>query len=130
MSFVRIELPSMELRIDAAAIVEELNRSTAEHFARSFLAGRTPDGGALPRNKKGRPMGVGSGTIATRWERSATSGDASQAIADNGPYMEGGYYYAVQRLLDAGADIVSTEGQTDALISRIVSLAADRAVEL
>lgn len=120
----------IDLDVDASRLVAKLNLATAEHFRRSNLAGRTPDGRALPTNSKGQPLGRGSGTIANYWEIGGVEGDKLAATAANGPYMEGGYRFVVLRLEDEGASMVSMGGQTDALIDGIVSAEADRMVGL
>ena len=129
---MRIEVTAdpLGVEVDALALIVQLERVMPTYYAQAFLRGRRPEGGALPLNKKGQPMAVGDGTIATNWVTTTPQGNAELAGFSTGPFTEGGYWYAVRRLLELDASPVSAEGKAGALIDRVVSAAADAAVGL
>jgi hypothetical protein len=127
---VEVEADELDVKVDAIGLIVELARVMPEHYAGSFLRGQRPEGGAMPLNKKGQPMAVGDGTIATNWVTTSPSGNAELAEFETGPYMEGGYFYAVRRLEELGSSPVSSEGKSAALIDEVVAAAADAAVGL
>jgi hypothetical protein len=103
---VRVEVTAdpLDVEVNALELIVDLARVMPEYYKRTFLAGDLPEGGAAPRNKKGQPMGVGSGTIATNWETSSPSGDARAASFTTAPYQEGGRQPRERRGRGRGAD--------------------------
>jgi hypothetical protein len=128
----RIDVDADPLNVEAnpLELVTELADVMPSYFARQLLAGNRPEGGALPANKSGKPLGLGNGTIATQWWTTQASGNEQMAGFSTGPYQEGGHFYAVRAMVEAGASPVSSEGNAGALIDKIVGRAADRAVGL
>ena len=114
--------------IKAIVTVADLGPTMGKFYARSLDMGRKPDGGAMPLNDKGEPLGRGSGTIARNWTTSSPVGDKTSASISTAPYQEGGHFYAVRSMVERGASPVGSEGKAGALIDAIVSEHADRAV--
>jgi hypothetical protein len=127
---ITVEADDLDVEVDAFALVEALAVNLGEHYARQLLRGQRPEGGALPPNSKGEPLGRGDGTIATNWVVEPASGSKARAKSATGPYQEGGYHYAVRAMVDRGASPVSSDGKAGDIIIRIVDEAADRAVGL
>ena len=59
--------PPIKLRVDTAAIVEQVTTEMHRHWQQQTRAGRQPEGGALPRNKEGQALGVGGGSLLQGW---------------------------------------------------------------
>jgi hypothetical protein len=127
---VTVEIEPLEVHVDALALVDALAVELAEFYAAQMLRGRTPDGGAMPTNKRGQPLGLGDGTIPRNWEIERGAGDERAASSSTGPYQEGGYYYPVRRLVELGASPVGYDGKAGDLIEGIIDQAADRAIGL
>ena len=126
---IKVQLPDLELHFDARRLVDDLATELSEHFAKSMLAGRLPDGSSTPTNKKGQPYGRGDGTIARNWEVGRATGTKARASSTSAPYQEGGYFYVVRSLEAKGASPAATDGKAGQLIDRIVAREADRAVK-
>ena len=127
---VDMDIEPLDIAADAAELIQDLAEVMPEHYAAQLLRGQRPEGGAMPVNKKGQPLGLGSGTIATQWWTTAAAGTPKLASFSTGPFQEGGYHYAVRALVERGASPVSAEGKAGALIDEALERAADRAVGL
>jgi hypothetical protein len=127
---IEVHVEPLNIEVNALGLAQALASAMPGFYARQMLRGRKPDGGAMPTNKRGEPLGLGNGTIATNWWASAPSGSASSAEFSTGPYQEGGYFYPVRALVERGSSPVGAEGQAGALIDQIVAEAADRAIGL
>lgn len=114
---IRIETPDLSIRLDMGRVAKAAAEGHAKHCARALLAGQRADGrGPLPRNKKGLPLGRGSGTIAHQWSVERGQGGAASSV----PFQEGGYRYAVRRIEREGADIASVDGAAERAIKSAV----------
>jgi hypothetical protein len=127
---IDVEADDLDVSVDALALVEALAASMPQYYAAAMLRGRTPDGGAMPTNKAGKPLGLGDGTIPNNWWTTSPGGSPQLAGFSTGPYQEGGYFYPVRSLVERGASPVGAEGKAGDLIDAIVSKAADKAVGL
>ena len=131
MSFrIEVTIDPLGVEVDALQLIAELAEQLPQHYIDSFRRGQRPEGGAMPLNKRGKPIGVGSGTIANNWVTTPPSGGKLLASFETGPYTDGGYFYPIRRLVELGSNPVSAEGLAGALINAAVSRAADRAVGL
>ena len=127
---IEIEADPLDVEVNALELAADLAEVMPGYYARQLLRGQRPEGGALPANKSGQPIGVGSGTLATQWWTSTPTGTPTLASFSTGPFQEGGYFYAVRSMVEKGASPVSAEGKAGALIDEVVARAADRAVGL
>lgn len=125
-----MEADELDVAVNSLALIEALADTMPDYYAGQLLRGQRPEGGAMPTNKKGQPLGLGSGTVATSWWATTPSGTPELATFSTGPYQEGGHFYAVRALVERGSSPVSSEGKAGALIDQLVQAAADRAVGL
>lgn len=126
---ITMKAEPMAIEVDALALTEDLARTLGSYYAKQLEQGRRPEGGALPLNKKGQPIGRGSGTISDNWVTGTAHGSKSSASSSTSPWQEGGYFYAVRSMTEKGASPVSVEGRAGELISAVIARHADRMVK-
>ena len=127
---IEVEADELDVHVDAFALAEELAVTLGEHYASQLLRGDRPEGGALPANAKGEPLGRGDGTIAENWWVEHAKGTDRLASSSTGPHQEGGYFYAVRAMVKRGASPVSDEGLAGAKIEAVIERHADETVGL
>ncbi len=116
-----VETPEIGLELDARTIADALAEGMTDYWANQLRRGQRAEGGPMPLNSKGSPLGQGSGGIADGWTTERAQGGKDRATASSRPGQEGGYFWAVRSIQRRpGADIVSTDGQAARELDRII----------
>jgi hypothetical protein len=110
-------------RLDVGAMAEAVATRMRDHWRANMLGGVMADGQPLPTNRKGEPLGVGSGTIITGWkvERSGDSATVS-------PYQGGEYSSAVRYLVNRGVVYHSLEDNSRPVFDGALANSKDAAL--
>lgn len=83
---------------DLGKSAERAGEGMRDHWRGEHLRGRMGDGSLLPSNKKGKPLGIGRGTIVRGWAVSRLKASKRAGRAAVAPYQGGRYAVAVRML--------------------------------
>jgi hypothetical protein len=113
--------PPIKLRVDTAAIVEQVTTEMHRHWQQQTRAGRQPEGGALPRNKEGQALGVGGGSLLQGWRVQFLSRSRGSTSAAAVPGSRGRQLIAIKVMMMRGVRFQGLDGQSSSAWRRIVA---------
>lgn len=107
---VQVKVPKLALRFDPERTARQLAETMHKHWTANFLAGKQPDGSALPLNQEGRPLGVGGGSLVRGWSLRTLNKRKDQASVVVSPGRSGKRVEAIRAMSKRGVRFQGLDG--------------------
>jgi hypothetical protein len=106
----KASMPPIVLRVDASKIATAIGEEMLVHWLATTRSGRQPDGTALPRNREGRPLGVGGGSLLRGWRVVMTRQSRGTATVAARPSARARQLTAIRVMMVRGVKFQSLDG--------------------